>query len=142
MLRAASSPSGARAGSPRAPSPAFRTTGASTTSGGANTPSPASTTTCSSTTAPCSPSITTCCARNGSNSVAERWNQPYTPPMASRLITAEQFIELPDDGLNYELVRGELIEVSPSGFHSAEIGSTIGAFLFNFVRQHRLGAVT
>jgi len=62
--------------------------------------------------------------------------------MASRLITAEQFIELPDDGHNYELVRGELIEVSPSGFHSAEIGSTIGAFLFNFVRQHRLGAVT
>lgn len=78
---------------------------------------------------------------NGSNSVAEGWSQPYTPPVA-KLMTAEELAELPDDGHLYELVRGELIEVSPSGFHSAEIGLAFGAFLFNFVRQHRLGAVT
>ena len=109
---------------------------------GANTRSPASTTTCCSTTARCSLSTTTCYAMNGSNSVAEAWNQTYTPGVASRVITAEQFIELPDDGHDYELVHGRLVEVAPSGFSSAQIGLLIGAALVAFVRPRRLGELT
>jgi len=60
----------------------------------------------------------------------------------AKLMTAEQFIELPDDGHNYELVHGRLVEVAPSGFSSAQIGLLIGAELINFVRPRRLGAVT
>src|SRR5262245_61604321 len=145
MPRAASSACGATGGSPRARSPASRTTGASTTSGGASIPSRASTTRCCWTTAPCSRSTTTCSTTPGSNSVAERWTQPYTPRMSSApapLLTAEQLFALPDHGGPTELVRGELIDMSPGSPRSSMIGYIIGAALLGFVRPQRLGQIT
>src|SRR6185436_19424810 len=41
-----------------------------------------------------------------------------------------------------ELVRGELVEMSPGSGRSSEIGYNIGGALFAFVRPRRLGSIT
>ena len=59
------------------------------------------------------------------------------------LITAEQFLEMPEprDGGKMELVRGEVVWMSPVGaFHSA-VARRIGAWLGLFADANRLGAV-
>ena len=35
---------------------------------------------------------------------------------AKTLLTANEFLAMPDDGKNYELVKGELVEMPPPGF--------------------------
>ena len=35
----------------------------------------------------------------------------------TKLMTAEELLEMPDDGFRYELVRGELIKMAPTGFY-------------------------
>ena len=74
--------------------------------------------------------------------MAEAWSQQYTPGVASKLMTAEELAELPDDGHFYELVRGELVEVPPAKPLSSVIGGLFFAALLNFVRPRRLGVVT
>jgi Uma2 family endonuclease len=59
-----------------------------------------------------------------------------------RLLTAEDLFALPDNGGATELVRGELIDMSPGSPSSSEIGFNIGAPLWNFVRPRRLGVIT
>lgn len=59
---------------------------------------------------------------------------------ATRLITAEQLMQMPDDRRR-ELVRGEIREMAPSGF---DHGATVDNFqvaLSGHVRAHRLGVV-
>lgn len=56
------------------------------------------------------------------------------------LITAEEIFETPPIG-RYELVRGEVIEMSPTGVeHGVIAGNTYAAFR-SFVRKHKLGIV-
>ena len=55
------------------------------------------------------------------------------------LMTADELLQLPEDGWRYELVRGELRKMSPSGARHGEIASALNASLRMFVRQHRLG---
>ena len=33
----------------------------------------------------------------------------------TKLMTAEELLEMPDDGFRYELVRGELVKMPPTG---------------------------
>ena len=48
-----------------------------------------------------------------------------------------------DDGRRYELIRGELIELSPAGFDHEYIALNVGSILREFVKPRRLGlAVT
>jgi Uma2 family endonuclease len=61
-----------------------------------------------------------------------------TPP---KLMTADELLAMPDDGMRHELVRGELVTMSPAGFDHSEVTLTIGASLRDFVRRHRLGKV-
>jgi Uma2 family endonuclease len=56
-----------------------------------------------------------------------------------KLLTAEEFGELPDDGKFYELVNGRLVEVPPSFSASSLVAMTLGSIVAMFVRQHRLG---
>ncbi|WP_209307627.1 Uma2 family endonuclease [Geodermatophilus sp. DF01-2] len=61
------------------------------------------------------------------------------PVSAVALMTAEQLMDLPDDGRRRELVDGELKEMAPAGFHHGQVALTIGALLRDHVRRDRLG---
>ena len=58
---------------------------------------------------------------------------------ATQTITAEQLLQLPDDGYKYELVEGELIRMPPAGAEHGGIALNIGALLRAHVRAHNLG---
>jgi Uma2 family endonuclease len=60
----------------------------------------------------------------------------------TKLMTADELLAMPGDGRPWELVRGELRQVSPSGFESSAIATTIGAWLAVYVIERRLGIVT
>ena len=55
--------------------------------------------------------------------------------------TAEELLQMPDDGFRYELVEGELQQMSPSGFKHGFISGRIAVHLGAYVRQHRLGEI-
>ena len=59
----------------------------------------------------------------------------------TRLMTAEELLELPDDGLLYELVRGELRAMSPGGLRSNRLGVRLQYSFDRFVEPRGLGEV-
>ncbi len=63
--------------------------------------------------------------------------------MASKpaLMTADELLALGDIGRS-ELIRGELVRMSPSGFEHATVAAEICAILRDYVRKQRLGLVT
>ena len=58
----------------------------------------------------------------------------------SNLITAEELSHLPDNQ-RYELIKGELIEMSPAGPRHGRITNTIAFLLTQYVREKNLGVV-
>ena len=56
-----------------------------------------------------------------------------------RLLTAEEFFELPKDDGRYELVEGRLVRTPPEFFSSSMIAMTLATLVNAFVRQHKLG---
>jgi Uma2 family endonuclease len=56
-------------------------------------------------------------------------------------VTADQLLEMPDDGLRRELVRGEVRVMSPAGARHGRVGARILARLDAFVEANDLGAV-
>ena len=58
-----------------------------------------------------------------------------------RPITADELLEMPDDGFRYELVAGELRRMTPAGDAHGEIAATLSGLLFAHVRAHGLGRV-
>ena len=59
----------------------------------------------------------------------------------TQLVTAEELLDMPDDGFKYELVRGELKKMAPAGSEHSISGIQIGAALFNHVKANNLGRV-
>lgn len=59
------------------------------------------------------------------------------PP--DRLLTAEEFGERVDDGHDYELVKGRLVEVPPSFYISSVVATAIAILVGSVVRLHKLG---
>ena len=59
----------------------------------------------------------------------------------ARVFTADELLQLPDDGSRYELVRGELRKMSPAGGRHSQIAARIVARLLVYVEEHQLGAV-
>ncbi len=57
------------------------------------------------------------------------------------LITADEFFKLAPQLGSCELVRGEIIEMSPPGLIHGRIAMRLGARLFNYVEEHDLGEV-
>ena len=47
----------------------------------------------------------------------------------TKLMTAEELLEMPDDGFRYELVRGELVKMPPAGHMSSFREMLIGSHL-------------
>lgn len=62
-------------------------------------------------------------------------------PVARKLVTAEDLLATRDTGVCRELVRGEVIETTPSGIEHSEVGLGLGALLRAFVKGHNLGVV-
>ena len=58
-----------------------------------------------------------------------------------RLVTAQELLEMPDDGFRYELVRGELRQYPALGFRQGVVASNIAFSLYNFVDANDLGHV-
>ena len=57
------------------------------------------------------------------------------------LITADELLQMKDDGFRYELSRGELIKMSPAGHHHGRIALNFTTPLDQFVRANQLGSV-
>ena len=62
-------------------------------------------------------------------------------PTAVQATTAEQLALLPDTGMRYELVQGELQMMSPAGHLHGRIAMRLGSLLEDHVRRLRLGTV-
>lgn len=58
-----------------------------------------------------------------------------------RLVTAEELENMGEMDFGYELVRGELVPVSPAGDRHAELAAVVTGALFAFVRPRHLGVV-
>jgi Uma2 family endonuclease len=59
--------------------------------------------------------------------------------VATKVFTADDLLTMPGD---YELIRGELREVSPSSLEPTVITINVSSALFSHVRAHRLGLIT
>jgi Uma2 family endonuclease len=57
------------------------------------------------------------------------------------LMTADELLRLPDDGWRYELVRGELKKMSPSGARDGEVAARIIVSLGSHVKERKLGTI-
>lgn len=60
-------------------------------------------------------------------------------PAQQTLMTAEELFELPNDDYKYELVRGELIRMAPTGGEHGVLTVRIGRILDECVEAHDLG---
>jgi Uma2 family endonuclease len=56
-------------------------------------------------------------------------------------VTADQLLEMPDDGMRRELVRGEVRVMTPAGSRHGRIAMQLGAWLTIHVLEHALGRV-
>jgi len=55
--------------------------------------------------------------------------------------TVDDVLRLADAGCRFELVGGELVEMSPTGFGHGDVELRVGRRLGDFVDRHRLGKV-
>ncbi len=56
-------------------------------------------------------------------------------------VTAEQLLEMPEDGNRYELISGELRMMSPAGGRHGRVAHNVGLVLGIHVRKENLGVV-
>ncbi len=61
--------------------------------------------------------------------------------VSTRLLTAEELEKIPQSDAHVELVKGEIVTMTPAGYTHGKIALFIGAALLAFVRQNRLGEV-
>ena len=62
-------------------------------------------------------------------------------PARSAPVTSDQLLQLPDNGTRYELVKGDLIEMSPASPRHGRIANMIAFLLTQYTRQKNLGVV-
>lgn len=60
---------------------------------------------------------------------------------ADTLLTAEQFLHLPNNGMIQELVRGRVIEMPPPGFRHGKVCRRISRLVGDYVEDNDLGHV-
>ena len=57
------------------------------------------------------------------------------------LVTAEELLAMPDDGFHYELIAGEIRQMSPAGIVHGLVGGQLVGLLSHHVMLNRLGAI-
>jgi len=62
-------------------------------------------------------------------------------PDAPYPMTAADLARLPEDGRSYELVRGRLVRMPPTGPEHGDVAQDLGMALRLFVKSHKLGRV-
>jgi Uma2 family endonuclease len=62
-----------------------------------------------------------------------------TAPIQPLGMTAEELLELPDDGMRHELVEGELRTMAPAGAEHGWVALVIGSKIFEHVERQGLG---
>lgn len=59
-----------------------------------------------------------------------------------QLMTADELLAMPDDGFVYELIKGELIKVSPPpGYEHGIVAMNIAGPLYEYIKKKNLGKV-
>jgi Uma2 family endonuclease len=59
-----------------------------------------------------------------------------------QLMTADELLAMPDDGFCYELIKGELIKVSPPpGYEHGLVTMNIAGPLYEYIKRHNLGKI-
>ncbi|MGH8606436.1 MAG: Uma2 family endonuclease [Gammaproteobacteria bacterium] len=61
--------------------------------------------------------------------------------VSERIYSAQDLLRMSDNGFRYELLRGQLVKMSPAGQQHGRIAATITASLGQHVTEHKLGAV-
>jgi len=61
--------------------------------------------------------------------------------ISDRLVTADELLQMPDDGFRYELVKGTLRKMTPAGFAHGVAVLKLSVPICVFVEQHGLGIV-
>ena len=61
--------------------------------------------------------------------------------ITTHLMTAEELMRLPDDGLQHELIKGEHLTIPPPNPEHGLVMNNIAFLLTTFVRPHHLGKV-
>jgi Uma2 family endonuclease len=56
-------------------------------------------------------------------------------------VTADELLAMPDDGYRYELVKGELRKMAPTGDEHGDVTMELAGALHQHVKQHNLGKV-
>jgi Uma2 family endonuclease len=56
-------------------------------------------------------------------------------------VTADELLRMPDDGFRYELVKGELKRMSPTGDEHGRVTMELAYALYQFVKLNNLGRV-
>jgi Uma2 family endonuclease len=59
----------------------------------------------------------------------------------TKLVTAEDLWRMPDDGYRYDLIKGELIRMTPPGEEHGQVSMDLGGSVWSFVRERDLGRV-
>lgn len=59
----------------------------------------------------------------------------------TQLMTAEELLEMPDDGFRYELVKGELVKEMGTGLEHALISDNFYWNMGSYVRRYNLGRI-
>ena len=59
----------------------------------------------------------------------------------TRPMTADELLAMPDDGYRYELVKGELIQMAPTGYEHGVRTAELTTALHLFIKAHRLGVI-
>jgi len=57
----------------------------------------------------------------------------------THLMTAEELMRLPDDGVRHELIKGELLTMPPSGEEHGAVTMNISILLAQYVKSRNLG---
>jgi Uma2 family endonuclease len=66
-------------------------------------------------------------------------DEAMNAPPAERLMTAEELLQMPDDGKSYELVAGRLLQVAPSAWLSGVVAANLLGEMSLHVRRNHLG---
>jgi Uma2 family endonuclease len=56
-------------------------------------------------------------------------------------MTADELMNLPDEPLRHELIKGELLTMPPPGYPHGTVTMNLSALLFNYVKTNNLGRV-